>query len=96
MDKNKKSINNTEGVLVDIFNISYTKTSNCCINMNYYNCNKCYIQEFKFCNNTNINNSNSNDINKPLIDLYTIPKKYNIDDIIFLNKNNTRDNKKNR
>ena len=46
---------------------------------------KCYIKEYK----TDVN-KNKNNINKPLIDLHTKPKKYNIDNIYF---NNNDDDK---
>jgi len=70
----------TEGILVDMKDIQdHIGNHICCINKACYNCNKCYILEFKN------NNSNSIDaeIEKPLIDLYTILKKYNIDNILF-------------
>lgn len=82
-----------EGILVDFLNISNTSNNICCINMNCCNCNKCYIKEYETeVNNTSNTNTNTN-TNKPLIDLYTVHKKYNIDGIIF--NNNKNDNIKN-
>jgi hypothetical protein len=83
--KNNKIIQK-EGILVDLPDISNTDNKTCCVNMTCYDCNKCYIKEYKTEGNSfsdNTNNTNNTDINKPLIDLYTILKKYNIDNILF-------------
>jgi len=94
MDKSKGKLYNIEqkeGILVDLQDIhNNSNTSNinkgnniCCINMSCYNCNRCYIKEY-YTKKT----IHSKIINKPLIDLYTISKKYNIDDIVFINNKN--------
>jgi hypothetical protein len=80
--KNSKTIQK-EGILVDLPDISNTDNKTCCVNMTCYNCNKCYIKEYKIKGNSFSNNTNNTNINKPLIDLYTILKKYNIDNISF-------------
>jgi hypothetical protein len=73
----------TEGILVDINDKYDIRNDICCINKACYNCNKCYIKEFKNYNSTDNDDNVIVDIEKPLIDLYTILKRYNIDDILF-------------
>jgi len=109
MDKNIKGGNNNnnnnraiDGILVDLKpNIIANNNNNnnmSCINMNCYDCNKCYIKEYEQkinkTYNITIDNSKNNEyyINKPLIDLITIPKKYDIDNINFNNNKNKNKN----
>lgn len=101
MDKDVKGVINKntikEGILVPI--PTTDNNNECCMNMESYYCNKCYIKEYKTDvnknNNKNNGKDNDNNINKPLIDLHTKSKKYNIDNINFdINNNqNTTTNK---
>jgi len=88
-------IKQKEDILVNLLDISNIDNNTCCVNITCYNCNKCYIKEYKTDVNeiNNDENNNNNNTNKPLIDLYTVSKKYNIDGIIF--NNNKHDNIKN-
>jgi hypothetical protein len=83
----KVSNTTKEGMLIDIQTIN--TNNKCCINVKCKNCEKCYIDEYKPVINNNNNYYNSN---KPLIDLYSIQKKYNIDDIYFNINNNKKSN----